>query len=372
MAAGLIGGYVSNPWGEGLGDVGKMMMYAGLKDEDREDRDRYYRDRLAAAAALQESKNEAAMARVEARLEATRGSGGGSGGKGSGPDGIPIGDLERGGRARGLLLERTGLTEDQLTAVEDYMRGNGERLKKDTQYGERQSVAPDDDPTLAKNSPVREYTKREYPPGFEAEARDKAHMIGQIRQSLVLGSKADDVAKGEQTTLGTDLARGVVAGTQNPETAAQAIGVTKGEGAYKQGGNTVYNQYSGDAETTEVGESVIDRNTKQGAAAQARAARGPATKEPAADKPITGVDLERQAKAARSALADGLGVASTKVEEQYAKLKRRGQVTPEIEELHSAYTSALTRWQKYKVPEAPTAPPAVSPSSRKDYSNLWK
>lgn len=372
MSGGLIGAYASNPWGEGLGDVGKMLMYAGVKEDDEKARLDYYRARDAAAIdqrdRVLEARKDAEVARAEARAA--------GGSRGSATDGIPIKDLERGGAARGLILERAGLTEDQMSAVEDYMRGNGDRLKQENEYGKRESVAEGDDAIKSKNTPIEPYTKREYPPGFEAEAKDKARMIGEIRQSLVLGKEAKNVAEGEQVTFNTDTARGVLAGRIPQSEGAAAVGVEKGTGAWKEGGGTMYNQYTSENDPTDVGRSTIRKNDDMGDAAQTRANRPPAEKKADGDKPITGIDLERQAKAAKAALADELGVAPGKVEEELAKLKRRNKLTPEIEELHTQYTSALGRWKSYKA--QPGAEPTSAPTSvpkapgKRDYSNLWR
>lgn len=86
------------------------------------------------------------------------------------------------------------------------------------------------------------------------------------------------------------------------------------------------------------------------------------------DKPPTGIDLERNAKAAEKALAMALGVPIKDVPEKVASLKRRNQITDEIQGKLDNYNSALDRWQGYKNNSSSSS----SGSGGKDYSNLWK
>lgn len=90
------------------------------------------------------------------------------------------------------------------------------------------------------------------------------------------------------------------------------------------------------------------RITTQNANDTTRANRPPATKPSAGDKPPTGIDLERNAKAAKQALALELGVTDKDVAEKVAQLKKKGGITPTIQEKLDSYNSALSNWQNYK------------------------
>lgn len=90
--------------------------------------------------------------------------------------------------------------------------------------------------------------------------------------------------------------------------------------------------------------------TRAGAAVTS--ANRPRSGSDSGDKPITGVDLERNAKAAERALALELGVPLKDVQTEVARLKKRNQLTAEQQTRLEAYNAALTRWQNYKSPSA--------------------
>ena len=98
-------------------------------------------------------------------------------------------------------------------------------------------------------------------------------------------------------------------------------------------------QQQADAATTRAGAAVTSANR-------------PRSGTDSGDKPITGVDLERNAKAAERALALELGVPLKDVQTEVARLKKRNQLTAEQQTRLEAYNSALTRWQNYKSPSA--------------------
>ena len=79
--------------------------------------------------------------------------------------------------------------------------------------------------------------------------------------------------------------------------------------------------------------------------ANATAARANA---PAADKPITGVDLERTAKAAERALSMQLGVPVKDVPETVARLKKQNKLDADTQGYLDEYNAALKEWQGYK------------------------
>jgi len=97
-----------------------------------------------------------------------------------------------------------------------------------------------------------------------------------------------------------------------------------------------------------------------------QAASDAKAKNAGADKPITGVDLERTAKAAERALALQLGVPLKDVPETVARLKKQGKVDADTQGYLDEYQTALKDWQGYKrkpkdsadnaTPAAPTIP----------------
>jgi hypothetical protein len=68
------------------------------------------------------------------------------------------------------------------------------------------------------------------------------------------------------------------------------------------------------------------------------------------EKPVTGVDLERSAKAAKSKLALNLGVAEKDVQSAVKRMRDRGTLTPEVQAQLDNYNAALSRWDNYKKP----------------------
>jgi hypothetical protein len=104
---------------------------------------------------------------------------------------------------------------------------------------------------------------------------------------------------------------------------------------------------------------------EKGATAR-QAATDAKAKNAGADKPITGVDLERTAKAAERALALQLGVPLKDVPETVARLKKQGKVDSDTQGYLDEYQTALKDWQGYKrkpkdsadnaTPAAPTIP----------------
>ena len=116
-------------------------------------------------------------------------------------------------------------------------------------------------------------------------------------------------------------------------------------------------------------------------AATTRAERPPAGAA-SGEKPITGVDLERTAKAAEKELALVLGVPVQQVPETVASRLRKAQGRPLDKEVQSAldnYNASLQRWREFRqkppgeaATPAPAAAPAAGAQVTKNYSNLWK
>lgn len=86
---------------------------------------------------------------------------------------------------------------------------------------------------------------------------------------------------------------------------------------------------------------------EKGATAR-QAASDAKAKNAGADKPITGVDLERTAKAAERALALQLGVPLKDVPETVARLKKQNKIDADTQGYLDEYQTALKDWQGYK------------------------
>lgn len=115
-------------------------------------------------------------------------------------------------------------------------------------------------------------------------------------------------------------------------------------------------------------------------AATTRAERAPAGRASDGDKPMTGIDLERKAKAAERDLALKLGVPVKDVPEEVARRRRKGNMDSDVQEALNNYTGALQRWRDYDNKGTPAPPPTKAPApsnnaggqATRNYSNLWK
>ncbi len=121
-------------------------------------------------------------------------------------------------------------------------------------------------------------------------------------------------------------------------------------------------------------ERITSQNTTD--AIRANKPTGGKGKTDSSDKPPTGIDLERNAKAAEKALALELGVPVKDVPETVARLRKQNKISADAQTKLDAYNGALTEWQNYKKKSVAgaTAPSGnnAGSSSSKDYSNLWK
>lgn len=121
-------------------------------------------------------------------------------------------------------------------------------------------------------------------------------------------------------------------------------------------------------------ERITSQNTTD--AIRANKPTGGKGKTDSSDKPPTGIDLERNAKAAEKALALELGVPVKDVPETVARLRKQNKLSVDAQTKLDAYNSSLTEWQNYKKKSVAgaTAPSGnnAGSSSSKDYSNLWK
>lgn len=112
-------------------------------------------------------------------------------------------------------------------------------------------------------------------------------------------------------------------------------------------------------------------------AATKRANQPPAGRGSDGEKPITGVDLERTAKAAEKELALALGVPVQQVAEEVARRSRKGALEPKVQSALDNYNMSLQRWREFrqKPGEAPSPASAASmpaPQSRAEFDKLPK
>ena len=100
-------------------------------------------------------------------------------------------------------------------------------------------------------------------------------------------------------------------------------------------------------------------------------ANKPSGKPDSGDKPPTGIDLERNTKAAKQALALELGVTEKDVAEKVAQLRKKNSITPSIQAKLDNYNTALTNWQNYKTNQPANNRSGDNQSSRAPLSSFY-
>ena len=94
---------------------------------------------------------------------------------------------------------------------------------------------------------------------------------------------------------------------------------------------------------------ILDKRvTSQNSTDNIKANKPSASKPDPANKPPTSIDLERNTKAAKEALAMELGVPVKDVSEKVAQLRKKGALSEGVQTRLDAYTTALSKWQNYK------------------------
>lgn len=88
----------------------------------------------------------------------------------------------------------------------------------------------------------------------------KRQALADIQAEFLYGDKYDDVAKGRRTEQGNKVGKGIIEGAITPEAGSKTIAATEGKGLKKESGGTVYDEFTGDAKTTDVGKSTIRKN----------------------------------------------------------------------------------------------------------------
>lgn len=291
--SGLIWSAIGQSIGNAASTVGNYMMRDAELDERREERRREREE---------DAKRQAERDAIYRRTADQQG--GGRGGS-SGPRELT--DDEQSAMA--------GMTRPEYDAYWNAVKtGDKSAFKR-----EQQKITTTDtgDPY---NPEMTSSTVTDYPPGFEVEFQAKVAKLAEIRKISVYNKDYDDVTRGERTKQ--EITRSDEAIT-NPDRAggiAQGMAAGAGRGAYKVQGNTRINEFTGEAESTEIGESIEARNRK--------AAQG----KPAAPTAIKDVPYERltaQAETLRKAINEATGDRKKSLESQFdevmGELRRRRQ-----------------------------------------------
>ena len=305
------------------------------------------------------------------------GSGGGGGGGGF--------DIKEGGEDEGIIARRMGVTVPELRAMRRYSEtGDTTPFQRDTVVGGTTT----EDPMLAGESGEtsdavsRKFAKRELeiaktlPPGFEAFARAKLNVLGEIEAGMRMGKDNKGFQDGESERFKRDTAEAVRDGRMKPEQGGIVNAVIDGKPLYTVKGDTQINQYTGSSDTTEVGESKVRKNDRP----PAGRAGGSTSRAAPEDRPATTADLDRQVKTAKDAIAEKLGVSSNEVNAKIGQLERRAASGDKdaasqlnsLAPLRDRLAGARDRLANYKAPkdsgspapaaraESPGAPPDIT------------
>lgn len=243
---GLLNAFLGGALGTGLERTAANINQRDAYREAEDVRLRREREQAAAREQLQDARMDAAMDRVQARIDAAAGNGnGGAGGAGAG--------------GRRALIERDQAQIAEATAHEvaaQYRLSQPEARQAVEAYG----------------SGVNPYTRqvdrnpnRMGPPdeGDVETVADEAK-FRQIMQSVATAFKrsatapkdAKDAAEASGLYQQQDLTGDVLAGRRAAPDVGRAVAAGEGKGAFKEGGNTLYDQFGGDNAPTAVGRAM--------------------------------------------------------------------------------------------------------------------
>lgn len=303
--SGLIWSALGQSIGNAATTVGNYMARDAELDERREDRRREREED-----AKRQAERDALYRRTADQQGAVR-TGGGS----SGPRELT--DDEQSAMA--------GMTRPEYDAYWGSVKtGDKSAFKRETtRYGRDEGTLDGEgdqygDAVSRKNSTLTEQKVTDYPPGFEAEYQAKVAKLAEIRKISVYNKDYDDVKRGEREGQKINATNAAIARPEAAGVIGQGMAAGEGRGAYKVQGNTKLNEFTGDAESTEIGESIEARNRK--------AAQG----KPAAPTAIKDVPYERltaQAETLRKAINEASGERKKMLETQFddvmGELRRR-------------------------------------------------
>jgi len=294
--SGLIWSALGQSIGNAASTVGNYMARDAELDERREDRRREREED-----ARRQAERDALYRRTADQQGAVR-TGGGS----SGPRELT--DDEQSAMA--------GMTRPEYDAYWGSVTTRYSRLQDDT-------AGPNDefsDATSRRDAMLVEEKIKDYPPGFEAEYQAKVAKLAEIRKISVYNKDYDDVKRGEREGQKINATNAAIARPEAAGVIGQGMAAGEGRGAYKVQGNTKLNEFTGEAESTEIGESIEARNRK---AAQGKPAA------PTAIKDVPYEKLTAQAETLRKAINEASGDRKKSLETQFddvmGELRRRRQ-----------------------------------------------
>ena len=304
-------GLIWSALGQSIGNAASTVGNYMARDAEREDRQEERR-REREEDARRQAERDSLYRRTADQQGAVR-TGGGS----SGPRELT--DDEQSAMA--------GMTRPEYDAYWGSVKtGDKSAFKRETtRYSRLQddTAGPNDefsDATSRRDAMLVEEKIKDYPPGFEAEYQAKVAKLAEIRKISVYNKDYDDVKRGEREGQKINATNAAIARPEAAGVIGQGMAAGEGRGAYKVQGNTKLNEFTGEAESTEIGESIEARNRK---AAQGKPAA------PTAIKDVPYEKLTAQAETLRKAINEASGDRKKSLETQFddvmGELRRRRQ-----------------------------------------------
>lgn len=263
---GLISGALLKGAGDGTASLGGSLMNIISADE-----------RAAASAAERRLLQEERLAAQKEVAEIRKS---GSGGK----DGPFMDEVKPDSMAEELMANRLGISVPELRA-----------LRAANKSGDTSGLG-EEVPLAGPTEDGSALTGRR---GISPEAlAAKRQALADIQSEFLYGDKYDDVTKGRRTETGNKVGQGIIAGAMDVGKGGQTIAAIEGKGAMTEGGGTVYNEFTGDAKTTDVGKSTIRKNDADAGDSRSKAKQRDSGQDPERLKLIT--DLTQRERTLRT------------------------------------------------------------------------
>lgn len=375
-------GLVYSAMGRAFSDIGTTIGGAMMRASDEEERERLRREeREARAAEREQARAESERLRIEMQardhelrreLAGQRSSRSADGGGGGG--GLSAQEIGQGGAAEGMIAGEMGLTVPELRALRG-LRDGGDvsPFRRDTVTGGTTT----EDPMLAgeqgetSDAISRRFAKRELeirqelPPGFEREARSKIQALSRIEMAFRMGKDNKSYQDGESERFSRTNAEAARDGSMTVGRAGELSAALEGRPIFTVKGDERLNQFTGQSETTDVGESKVRRNDRP-PAPRAAGGDGAGAGQPADDiKRLTQVRIAATSElgaAERALVQFDRAARDMSRSERAAAEPERQKILQRIESAQTQLSDVMSKLSGQGRPAASTAPAQPAPA----------
>jgi len=244
-------GLIWSAVGQGIANAGSSMGQYLMRSQERE-ADRAYREEQAKEQRDFRAEQNALYRRTADDQNAGRAGGGKDAG-------IQPADLQAGGKYAGMAAGMLDTNEDRLSDYQKYRKTGEIDAEK---YGQEASNRGEENVIAG---------TKEVPQVLKDEFKLKAKMLAQLEESYALKGSYDDVMKGRQVGLETEIGKGVLAGNIPLGKGSGAVAAMGGKQILNTEGGETYNMYTGESKTTPLGQAEVGKNKAQAGEANARA-----------------------------------------------------------------------------------------------------